>query len=81
MLIDSGLVDSTDFRKGAARAKDAQGTPTQSRIPPSILQYTKIVELACAMGQRSETTRMAGEWERVRKREREGKSESERVRE
>ena len=25
--------------RGTARAEDAQGTPTQSRIPPSILVY------------------------------------------
>ena len=36
--MDSGLVGSTDGR-GAARAEDAQGTPTQSHISPSILVY------------------------------------------
>ena len=45
----AGLVGSTDFRsshpqghvpgRGAARAEDAQGTPTQSDISPSILIY------------------------------------------
>jgi len=29
-------------RLGTTRAEDAQGTPTQSHIPPSILEYTKI---------------------------------------
>ena len=39
-VIDSGLVDSTDFSgRGTARAEDAQGTPTQSHISPSILVY------------------------------------------
>ena len=33
-LIDSGLV-----RRGAARAEDAQWTPTQRNISPSILAY------------------------------------------
>ena len=44
-LIDSGLVGSTDFHsshpqghgRGAARAEDAHGTPTQSHISQSIL--------------------------------------------
>jgi len=52
-LIDSGLVGSTDFHsshpqghapehhafsgRGTTRAEDAQGTPTQSHISPSIL--------------------------------------------
>ena len=34
LLIDSGLVG-----RGATRAEDAQGTPTQSHISPSILVY------------------------------------------
>jgi len=41
-LIGSGLVGSTDLHssgRGAARAEDAQGTPTQSHISPSILVY------------------------------------------
>ena len=39
-VIDSGLVGSTDFYgRGAARAEDAQGTPTQSHISPSIVVY------------------------------------------
>ena len=38
-MIDSGLVGSTDFGRGTARAEDAQGTPTQSDISPSILVY------------------------------------------
>ena len=42
-MIDSGLVGSTDFSfitgRGTARAEDAQGTPTQSHILPSILVY------------------------------------------
>ena len=37
--IDSGLVGSKKLGRGAARAEDAQGTPTQSHIPPSILVY------------------------------------------
>jgi hypothetical protein len=41
--IDSGLVGSTDCHSSllgdAARAEDAQGTPTQSHVPPSILVY------------------------------------------
>ena len=28
--------------RGSARAEDARGTPTQSHISPSILEYTKI---------------------------------------
>jgi len=39
-VIDSGLVGSTDLSgRGTARAEDAQGTPTQSHIPPSIRVY------------------------------------------
>ena len=38
-VIDSGLVGSTDFGRGTVRAEDAQGTPTQSHISPSILVY------------------------------------------
>ena len=43
-VIDSGLIGSTDFHssnsgRGTARAEDAQGTPTQSHISPSILVY------------------------------------------
>ena len=35
-----GLVGSTDlFGRGAARAEDAEGKPTQSDISPSILVY------------------------------------------
>jgi len=40
VVIDAGLVGSTDLSgRGAARAEDAQGTPTQSHISPSILVY------------------------------------------
>ena len=39
LVIDSGLVGSTDSGRGTARAEDAQGTPTQSHISPSILLY------------------------------------------
>ena len=50
LMIDSGLVGSTDFHsshpqghehsgRGTTRAEDAQGTPTQSHISPSILVY------------------------------------------
>ena len=35
----SVLIDSVE--RGSARAEDAQGTPTQSHISPSILEYTK----------------------------------------
>ena len=38
VLIDSGLIG-----RGAARAKDAQGTPTQSHISPSILIHQENV--------------------------------------
>ena len=40
-VIDSGLVGhSQDLSgRGAARAEDAQGTPTQSGISPSIIVY------------------------------------------
>ena len=40
-MIDPGLVGPTDFHsgRGAARAEDAQGTPTQIHISPSILVY------------------------------------------
>ena len=48
-VIDSGLVGSTDFHsshsqghalwEGYHKAEDAQGTPTQSRVSPSILVY------------------------------------------
>jgi len=37
IVIDSGLVGSSG--RGAARAEDAQGTPTQSHTSPSILVY------------------------------------------
>jgi len=36
LVIDSGLVGSG---RGTTRAEDAQGTPTQSHISPSILVY------------------------------------------
>ena len=39
LVIDSGLVGSMGFGRGAARAKDAQGTPTQSHISQSLLVY------------------------------------------
>jgi len=48
VMIDSGLVGSTDFHsshpqghsgRGTTRADDAQGTPTQSHTSPSILVY------------------------------------------
>ena len=52
-VIDSGLVGLNEFfvhhfhrglnsGRGHVRAEDALGTPTQSRVPPSILYYTKI---------------------------------------
>jgi len=37
-MIDSGFVGSTNLG-GAARAEDAQGTPSQSHISPSVLAY------------------------------------------
>ena len=37
-VIEPGLVGSTDFR-GFAGAENAQGTPAQSHISPSILVY------------------------------------------
>jgi len=33
------VIDSELVGRGAARAEDAQGTPTQSHISPSILVY------------------------------------------
>ena len=49
LLLDSGLVGSTDFHsshpygheqgEGTTIADDAQGTPTQSHVSPSILEY------------------------------------------
>ena len=33
------MVGSTDFSFGTAKAKDAQGTPIQSHISPSVLVY------------------------------------------
>ena len=40
-VIDSGLIGSTDSHseKGTTRAEDAQRTPTQSHIAPSIVVY------------------------------------------
>ena len=47
MLADSGLVGSTELHgRGAARAEDDHGTPTQSHISPSILAYGDNVEIA-----------------------------------
>jgi len=46
LLIKSGLVGSTDCWWGATSAEDAQGTPTQSHISPSI--YTSKRRLICA---------------------------------
>ena len=40
-MIDSGLVGSTDFGRGSARAEDAQGTPSQSDVSPSILSIRR----------------------------------------
>ena len=46
LMIDSGLDGSTEFLsgRGAARAEDAQGTPTQSHISPSLLVYEDTIE-------------------------------------
>ena len=41
-MIDSGLEGSG---RGAARAEDAQGTPTQSHVSPSILVYFTTLRL------------------------------------
>ena len=38
-MMDSGLVGSTDFWRGAVRAEAAQGTPIQSHLSPSIRVY------------------------------------------
>ena len=46
-LIDLGLVSG----RGAARAEDAQGTPTQSHISPSILVYEDNVETNSTRGE------------------------------
>ena len=45
-VIDSGLVGSKDFfsGRGTTRAEDAQGTPAQSHISPSILVYEDSTE-------------------------------------
>jgi len=47
------MIDSGSGR-GAARAKDAQGTPTQSHISPSILVYEdeprKIMQVQSSAG-------------------------------
>ena len=37
VLIDPGLVDRIRVGRGAAKAEDAQGTPTKCHMPPSIL--------------------------------------------
>ena len=44
-MIDSGLgwLNRYLSGRGSARAEDAQGTPTQSHISPSIPQHTKII--------------------------------------
>jgi len=48
-VIDAGLVGSTDGGRDATRAEDAQGTPAQSHISPSILVYEdKIGRKKCA---------------------------------
>ena len=52
--IDSGLVGSTDFHgRGAARAEDAQGTPTQRHISPSILVHGESSIESCTEWYRS----------------------------
>jgi len=38
-VVPSSLGDGLRVGRGAARADDAQGTPTQSHISPSILEY------------------------------------------
>ena len=51
-LIDSGLVGSTDFSvgRGSARAEDAQGTPNQSHISPSIISMQRLLALMQSHG-------------------------------
>ena len=36
------MINSDLSGRGAARTEDDQGTPTQSHLSPSILEYTKI---------------------------------------
>ena len=50
--ISSKLIEMVDsgFGRGAARAEDAQGTPTQSRISPRILVYE---DKPCAISTRN----------------------------
>ena len=79
-VIDSGRDLS---RRGTTRAEDAQGTPTQSHISPSILVYddkpeTLDQELRKA---REQLVRMCEERARARERERERESERGRERE
>ena len=38
-VVDSGLVGSADSGRGTTRAEDAQGTPTESHLSPSMLVY------------------------------------------
>ena len=47
IVLDSGLVGSG---KDAARAKDAEGTPSQSHISPSILVYKEKCGVAVRVG-------------------------------
>ena len=55
-MIDSGLVGSTDFysshlaERGAARARDVQGIPTQSHMSTSILAYEGKMSFGCTFG-------------------------------
>ena len=42
-MIGSGLLDSTDFERGTMRAGDAQETPTQNHISPTIRRETRLV--------------------------------------
>jgi len=46
-MVDSRLVGSTDFGRGTARAEDAQGTPAQSDVSPSILVYEEKMWRPC----------------------------------
>ena len=48
MMTESGLVGSSG--RGTTSAEDAQGTPTKSHIPPSILLYEDKKDVALRAG-------------------------------
>ena len=39
--VRGGYADGYGGRRGSTRAEDAQGTPSQSHISPSLLEHTK----------------------------------------